>query len=165
MASAGGAGDDASEVVGNSAREALDDARAGEQVDRADRQREDQEVAIGQSVRVSGYTATVTRATFQQALSDFEDGGYLVADVTVTNRDDRSQPYNTFDWNLQTPQGQVIDPTFTSQDQLGAGDLVEGGTVSGKVVWQIGAAKGQFFVVYKPDPFDAARGIWPVSVP
>lgn len=128
-------------------------------------QREDQEVPIGQSVRVSGYTATVTAARFRQSISAFEDDGYLVADVTVVNRDDRAQPYNLFDWKLQTPSGQVISPTFTSlPNAMGSGDLIQGGTVSGPVVWQIGAAKGTFTVIYKPDPFDAARGLWKVAI-
>lgn len=113
---------------------------------------------------VSGYTATLSSAGFQPTLSDFETAGYLVAEVTVMNTDDKAQPYNTFDWKLQTPNGQVIDPGFSSADQLGSGDLVKDGTVSGKVVFEVGANKGDFFVIYKPDAFDAARGLWKVTV-
>lgn len=152
--------------VSDTARDVAEDVQTPDTVapDRADRQAEDQEVPIGESVQLSGYTATVTAATFRPTLSEFEDGGYLVAEVTVENRDDKAQPYNTFDWVLQTPNGQVIDPTFTSEQQLGSGDLVQGGTVSGNVIWEIGAATGDFFIIYKPDPFDAARGIWKVPV-
>lgn len=159
---AGGGGDKASDT----AKDVVEDAQTPDTVatDRADRQREDQEVAIGQNVRLSGYTATVMAAKFQPTISQFEEDGYLVADVTVANRDDRAQPYNVFDWKLQTPNGQVIDPTITSQEQLGSGDLVKGGSVSGKVVWEIGAGKGEFIIIYKPDAFDAARGIWKVTV-
>lgn len=39
-------------------------------------------------------------------------------------------------------------------------NIVKGGKVSGKVVFEVGATKGDFYVIYKPDPFDAARGIW-----
>jgi hypothetical protein len=162
IAAAAGGGDKASDTAKDVVRDAQTSDTVG--TDRADRQREDQEVPIGQSVRVSGYTATVTAATFRPTISQFESDGYLVADVTVANRDDRAQPYNVFHWKLQTPGGQVIDPTFTSEKQLGSGDLVQGGTASGKVVWEIGAAKGQFVIIYKPDPFDAARGIWKVTV-
>lgn len=128
-----------------------------------DAQREDKEAPLGQSVQLSGYTATVAKAQFQQTLSEFEKKGYVVADVAVTNRDNRAQSYNVFDWKLQTPAGQVIDPTFTSMQQLGSGDLVQGGNVAGKVIWEVGAAKGQYLVIYKPDPFDAARGLWRVA--
>lgn len=127
-------------------------------------QREDKEAALGQSVELSGYTATVGKAVFQQSLSQFETRGYVVADVAVANRDNRAQPYNVFDWKLQTPNGQVIDPTFSpSVQQLGSGDLVQGGNVAGKVAFEVGAAKGQYVVIYKPDPFDAARGLWRIS--
>jgi len=138
--------------------------QSGQREDRS-AQKEDQEVAIGQSARLSGYTATLISAQFRPKLSAFEEDGYLVADVTVANRDNKAQPYNVFDWKLQTPAGQVIDPTFTSEKQLGSGDLIQGGTVNGKVIWEIGATtKGQFKVIYKPDPFDAARGLWTIAV-
>lgn len=132
---------------------------------RADAQDEDQERNIGDSAKLSGYTATVTAAAFQQSISDFEDSGYVVTDVTIENRDDGAQAYNVFDWKLQTPNGQVIDPGFTSADTLGSGDLVGGGTVSGKVAFEVGDTKGDFYIIYKPDAFDAARGIWKVTVP
>lgn len=88
----------------------------------------------------------------------------MSAEVTIENRDDKAQPYNTFDWKLQTPNGQVIDPSITSGQTLGSGDLVNGGKTSGTVVFEVGATKGDFFIIYKPDAFDAARGIWKVTV-
>lgn len=162
IAAAAGGGDKASDTATDAVRDAQtpDTVATG----RADRQKEDQEVAVGRSVQLSGYTATVMAASFRPTISEFEEDGYFVADVTITNRDDKAQPYNTFDWKLQTPNGQVIDPTFTSEKQLGSGDLVKGGSVGGKVIWEIGASKGEFIIIYKPDPFDAARGIWKVTV-
>lgn len=130
---------------------------------RVDSQRADKERNIGQSVELSGYTATVTAAGYQASVSDFEKDGYVVTDVTILNRDDRAQSYNTFDWKLQTPSGQVLDPTFTTVDQLGSGDLVKGGSVGGKVVFEVGAEKGDFYIIYKPDAFDSDRGIWKVT--
>ena len=41
---------------------------------------------------------------------------------------------------------------------------MENGTVSGKVVFEVGSTKGDFFIIYKPDAFDAARGLWKVTV-
>lgn len=127
---------------------------------RPDSQREDQERNIGEAAKLSGYTATVTSTGFQESISDFETKGYIVVEVTIENRDDKAQSYNYFDWKIQTPSGQVIDPTFSTVDTLGSGDLVKGGKVSGKVVFEVGATKGEFYVIYKPDQFDAARGIW-----
>jgi hypothetical protein len=84
-----------------------------------------------------------------------------VADVTIANRDDRAQAYNLFDWKLQTPAGQVIDPTFnTDNGMLGSGDLVKGGSVTGTTTFKVGGEKGEFYIIYKPDSFDSAPGIW-----
>ena len=130
-----------------------------------DGQEEDQNVEVGESVELSGYTTTVESAQFTEQLSELETEGYLVADVHVFNRDDEAQPYNLLDWRLQTPNGQILDPTFTSADGvLSAGDLIKGGNVRGKVIFEIGAATGEFFLIYKPDPFDAARGLWKVEL-
>lgn len=132
--------------------------------DRSDRQKEDQEVQVGGEVRLSGYTASVASAEFRPQLDQFRTDGYLVVSVTVANRDDETQMYNTFDWKLQTPNGQVIDPTFSGDQTVGSGDLVPGGTTQGEVTFEIGATKGDYYVIYKPDPFDAARGVWKVTV-
>lgn len=130
---------------------------------RVDTQREDQERAIGEPVRLSGYTAVAVSAAFEEQLNDFATEGYVVVDVTVVNRDDTTQPVNPFDWRLQTPAGQVLDITFLG-DNFAGSDLVTGGSISGQVVFEIGGTRGDFFLIYKPDPFDAARGIWKVTV-
>ena len=88
----------------------------------------------------------------------------MVADVTVKNRDEKAQSYNAFDWKLQTPNGQVIDTTFGSvEGLLSSADLVKDGSVSGKVLFKVGATKGEFYLIYKPD-FGADRGIWKITV-
>lgn len=132
--------------------------------DRPDRQDDDHEARVGESVRLAGYTATVTSAEYAPELSDFEDDGYLVTHVEIVNRDDEAQPYNVFDWQLLTPAGQVVDPTITSRDQLGSGQLVEGGSVEGDVIFEVGDASGTYYVLYKPDAFNAARGVWGVGL-
>src|SRR5664279_4448259 len=133
---------------------------------RSDAQSEDQERLIGQDAKLSGYTARVVAARYTPKLSDFETAGYVVANVSVTNRDKASQPYNLFDWKLQTSNGQVVDPTFSSDSkQVQSGDLVTGGSVKGRATFEVGkAAKGQYFLLYKPDAFDAARGVWGVRL-
>lgn len=131
---------------------------------RPDAQPEDQERNIGEEVEISGYTAVVNTAEFLPTISEFEDAGYVKINVTITNSDDSAQPYNLFDWRLQSPGGTVQDPTITSAPTLKAGDLVSGGEVAGDIYFDVGDEKGDFFIIYKPDPFDAARGIWKVTV-
>jgi hypothetical protein len=132
---------------------------------RPDVKKNDKDRQVGQPAELSGFTATVTSAGFQQQLNQFERDGYLVADVTLLNRDARAQSYNTFYWKLITPEGQIIDPAFTGADQLGSGDLVRGGSISGKLIWEVGTQRGDFYVIFDPpDVADDDRGVWKVTV-
>lgn len=164
--SGGGSDDDPAPVAadGDSSGETSEEPEAGKAgslyPDRPDQQDEDQEAAVGESVRLSGYTATLTDASF--APDEFTETGLTTITVKIENRDDAAQPYNTFDWKIQTPNGQVLDPSFSGDNTIGSGDLVSGGTVEGTVSFEVGA--GTYFVIYKPDAFDAARGIWQITV-
>ena len=120
---------------------------------RADQQKEDQEAIVGKSVRLTGRTVSVNSAKLR--------GKVLTVQVRIFNRDKKAKPYNTFDWKLQTPNGQVIDPTFFAGQTIGSGDLVNGGFVEGSVPFEV-VGKGPFFVIYKPDAFNEARGVWQV---
>ncbi len=132
---------------------------------RPDVKKNDKERNVGESAELSGFTTTVTSAGFQQQLSQFERNGYVVAEVTLLNRDDKAQSYNTFHWKLITPQGQIIDPCLCGK-QLGSGDLAgKGGTISGQLIWEVDGQKGDFYIVFDPpDIADDARGVWKVTV-
>jgi hypothetical protein len=129
--------------------------------DRPDRHKEDHEAELGQPVELSGYTATLKAAAVESQQFGEDE---IVIDVEISNRDDRAQPYSPFDWKLQTPEGQVVDATISLDDNaLDSGDLVQGGKVAGRVAFDQNAS-GTYYVIYKPDPFDAARGIWKITV-
>lgn len=132
---------------------------------RADVKERDIERNIGQAAELSGYTATVTGSQFLQEVSPFERDGYLVADVAIQNRDDEAQSYNVFEWKLLTPGGQIIDPTFATVDgQLQSGDLVKGGSVAGRIVWEVGSQRGDYFVIYDPSDLGDDRAVWKATV-
>ncbi len=133
---------------------------------RIDAQKEDQERNIGEAARLSGYTSAVTSAVFRQSFDSYSKAGYVVVNVSVENRDDRAQAYSPSDWKIQLPSGQVIDHTYESDagKEIGSGDLVKGGKAQGVVVFETGNQKGDYYIIYKPDPYDAARGIWKVTV-
>lgn len=125
----------------------------------------DKTAAVGEAVELSGFTTTLENAGFVPEVSEFEQAGYLLAEVTVVNRDATDQTYTLFDWKLQTPDGAVIEPTYLSTtEQLGSGQLGKGEKATGKVAWEIGATRGDFFVIYKPDIYNSDRGIWKVKV-
>jgi hypothetical protein len=137
---------------------------------RIDRKEDDQERNQGEIVRIAGFSTTVVSAGFEQSVGQFQEAGYLKATVKICNRNDEAQPYSYVNWRLQTPSGQVMDPTFVLGAQLIGGqqplpvDLVKGGEASGDVYFTIDGQKGDFFLIYKPSPVDASRGIWKVTV-
>lgn len=132
---------------------------------RVDTQPEDQERNVGESATVNGVEATVGVARFQQSISDFESDGYIVADVALRNTGDRTGRYSYFDWKIQTPAGEVQDASISGTDgALGSADLVAGGTTSGKIFYTVGAIKGDYYLIWKPNAFDAARGVWKVTI-
>jgi hypothetical protein len=129
--------------------------------DRPDEKKGDKERELGQAADLSGYTATVTSAATQQSIDSFEDDGYLVAEVTLLNRDKSAQSYNPFDWKLITPSGTIIDPCICGAEQLGSGDLTSGGTVSGRLIFETKGAPGDYYVIFDPpDIANDNRGVW-----
>ena len=131
--------------------------------DRADKQSSDVEAVIGETATVGGVKMTVTSAERKSSFSEYEkapDGKqYLVLAVGLENTSGETHPYNVFDFKVQTAGGQVLDPTFTSQQNLGSGDLVAGGKASGNVVLEVPAESGHEYLIWKSNAFSSARAI------
>ena len=131
---------------------------------RPDKKKGDKERAAGQSADLSGYTVTMTSGTYKREINQFEKDGYVVADVSISNRDKAAQSYNTFEWKLLTPGGTIIDPCFCGGKQLGSGDLVTGGKIDGQLVFEVGDVKGAYYVIYDPSDLGSERAIWQITV-
>lgn len=132
---------------------------------RPDVKENDKERNIGEPAELSGYTVTVNASQFQHEVSEFQTEGYVVAEVTILNRDEEAQPYNVFLWKLITPRDTIIDPTFTGAHQeLSGGNLVQGGTVTGQVIWEVDTEKGDFYIIYDPSGLGDNCAIWKVTV-
>ncbi len=130
---------------------------------RPNAQGSDHEAAIGDCVRMNGLTTYVTSASIVDSSNQFIDP-QLVIEVKIENRDPRAKPFNLFDWQLQTPGGQVVDPTiYLGDGALRSGDLIPGGSVSGKIAFDA-AEPGTYYLIFKPNPLDDARGIWEATV-
>jgi hypothetical protein len=99
-------------------------------------------------------TATWTRST------DSLSQAVICAAVTIKNNNKSTISYNEFDWKLQTPSGKVLDASLADTNALNSGDLVGGGTASGNVCFDDPAQSGGYVGIYKPDPYNATRGIW-----
>ncbi|MCB1006162.1 MAG: hypothetical protein KDB35_18415 [Acidimicrobiales bacterium] len=125
--------------------------------DRANQFREDQERSLGDAARLSGYTTTVESVAY-------DGDGTVTVSVRIDNRDAEPQPMFSTDWQLVSPDVTTYEPVSSTLPSTGeVGDE----PVTGDVVFEVDAleATGDFYVVYKPDRLDAARGIWQLQVP
>lgn len=132
--------------------------------ERADKQAKDVEVLPGEAATVGGVKMTLSDVEYKTALSEFEtaeDGKtYVVATVALENTSDKTQPYNVFDFRIQTAGGQVLDGAFaTVPSPLSSGDMVAGGKASGKIVFEVPVEDGHQYVIWKPSGFDSERAI------
>ena len=132
--------------------------------DRADKQTKDVEVLPGETATVGGVKMTLSGVEYKTNLSDYEkaDDGktYVVADVTLENTTNKTQSYNSLYFRIQTAGGQVLDSTFgTVPNPLNSGDIVAGGKVTGKVLFEVPVEDGHQYVIWKPDAYHADRAV------
>ncbi len=132
--------------------------------ERADKQTKDIEVLPGEVATVGGVKLTLSGVEYKTIISEFEtaESGktYVVADVVLENTSNETQPYNVFDFRIQTAGGQVLDGAFaTVSGPLSSGDIVDGGKASGKIVFEVPVEKGHQYVIWKPNSFNADRAI------
>jgi hypothetical protein len=127
--------------------------------DRDDRQPDDHEARPGDGVRIAGYTATVRSAFVHELVLDDQLG---IA-VEIRNRDERTQPFGPLDWKIQTRDGSTVTPTQNERDDaLGTGELDQGEAVEGTLLFEL--EPGTYYVLYRPDLFNQARGVWEIEV-
>jgi hypothetical protein len=124
--------------------------------DRANQYREDQERRIGEPVMIGGYTATVTEAGFDS------ESASIRAELEITNRDQEPQRVDATQWTLVNPRVQTLEAagaTFLTTE-------LAGGATTAAAVWFAVDPRetGEYYIQYKPEGLDAARGIWRVTV-
>lgn len=132
--------------------------------DRADKQPKDIEVLPGETATVKDIKMTLTNVEYKTSLGEYQtaDDGktYVVADVSLENTSNKTQPYNVFDFRIQTAAGQVLDGDFSSvPTPLSSGDMVAGGKASGKIVFKVPTEEGHQYVIWKPGAYNADRAI------
>jgi len=97
---------------------------------------------------------TLSNVEYKTSLSDYETAAqgktYVVADVALENSSNRTQPYNVFDFRIQTAGGQVLDGTIVGEPTISSGDLVAGGKTQGKIYFEVPVEDGHQYVIWKP---------------
>jgi len=108
---------------------------------------------------VEDFGLTMTAANIRRATTDPILGPEICADVSYVNRSTSTKDFDEFDWKLQTPSG-VVQSFEITDATLGSGQVVAGGNKSGTVCFKDNGEKGQFVLIWKPDPLRSDRGIW-----
>jgi len=125
-----------------------------------DQQRDDVVASLGQPVTLSGMEVIVTDPRVRQGYF----GSTYCVKVAYRNIDHRTRRFSWTEWRLQLPNGVVEDATLnTSPEALGSEDLVAGGNVAGAVCFDESTQSGQHVLIWKPNPFNKARGIWLIT--
>ena len=110
------------------------------------------------TVSLQGMSVT---ATALAPKTDDIGGKALCSDVTLKNTSSKSQDYNVLDFKIQTPSGDVATmSTLSFASTLNSGTLIKGATKQGLVCSDDKGETGQYVFIYKPNPFDASRGVW-----
>ena len=86
-------------------------------------------------------------------------GGNLCSNVNYVNNSDQTVSFNTLDWRVQSPSGEVQNNVFAGGGNLGSGDLIKGGTKSGSMCFDPVAGSGTFVTIYQA-PISQMRGVW-----
>ncbi len=123
--------------------------------------KKDRDMAVkpGDEVQLSDWTTT---AGALKSRTDPGFGKQLCAPVTMLNRDDSAQDYNSYSWQLQSPSGDTKDLAISeSNNAFGSGTLAPGGTKTGTLCWDNPGDSGTYVVLWQPDQFSSdARGAW-----
>jgi hypothetical protein len=86
-----------------------------------------------------------------------------VVDVEITNRDREPQRIDFTQWTLVNPAIQTLDATTAD---FPVTDLAGDATVTATVSFTVDPEQsGDYYIQYKPEILDAARGIWQMQVP
>ncbi len=168
LAGIGGAAGGGKNTSTNSSSGSSSNSKSNEKTyrfnERADKQTKDVEVLPNEPATVGGVKMTLSGVEYKTNLSDYEkaDDGktYVVADVTLENTTDKTQSYNSLYFRIQTTGGQVLDSTFgTVPSPLNSGDIVAGGKVTGKILFEVPVEDGHQWVIWKPNAYNSDRAI------
>ena len=135
--------------------------------DRPDKQDVDVEVLPGEAAEIEGMSMTVDSFEYKASLNEFETASngeeYLVVTVSLVNNSDEVKAYNAFNYRVQTDGGQVLDASFSGEDDdLSSGDLVAGGSVKGSIVFEVPQEDGNQYLLWAPS-YSSQRGVVQLS--
>lgn len=118
------------------------------------------EFTKGETVSFDSRELTVTDVqrnyqTGNEYLQPESGNEFVIVTVTLKNNSDSNMDYNTFDFKLQDSNGVQKDEDFTvlSEGKLNSGSLAPGGTVTGKLGYQVMKDDAKLKLIYNGSLF------------
>lgn len=127
--------------------------------------RTDDDVVAGRdgSVRISGFTITLGPLV-RTTDPDFGHA-QMCAPLTLLNRDNETQSYDSSDFSIQYPNGNVKGQQLVYSGDIQSGQLVSGGTTMGRACFVDRGMSGLHVVSWSPDLFRNDRAVWLFRMP
>jgi hypothetical protein len=116
------------------------------------------EFNVGETIAFDGKEVIVTSverdwSSDNQYMQPDEGKEFVKVNVTILNTSKNRASYNTFDWEIQDSGGAIEGIsfyTYSESDSLGSGELVEGGTKSGSLIFEVPAGDPGLILHYNP---------------
>lgn len=124
------------------------EATSGEGEAPADSGVDKKNLAIGDSVEISGTKVTVTAVA--DGGKGYDDKALLKVSVSYENNSKETASFNVFDWSMEDANGARSDLQISDNEDLGSGDLAPGGKKTGDVYL---LAEGATKIVYSGNIF------------
>jgi hypothetical protein len=119
-------------------------------------------MVVGSTITENGVSCTLVSVHVIQGDGSIEpDAGkeFIVVTVKIVNRSGREFDYNPFDFHTESGSGNITDhellppTTYTGKNELKAGTLADGGTVTGDMVFQVGIGDHKAALTWQPGVF------------
>lgn len=131
--------------------------------DRADKQKNDVELALNEKGTVDGVELNVNSIEYMQSAGEYDNAKegetYIKVNATLVNKSNGTKPYNVYDFRVQTAGGQVLDAAIVMAKTISSGDIVAGGTVTGDVYFEAPIEDSSQFMIWKPNAVKSDRAI------
>ncbi|MGL4760714.1 MAG: DUF4352 domain-containing protein [Sarcina sp.] len=116
---------------------------------------EKKEYKVGDVVDIDGMKLKVDKVTTSGG-NEFdkpkEGNEFVIVDLTITNDSKGNISYNPFDYSMKNSKGQITAQTFSTMNSdtaLSSGELSQGGTVTGSIIFEAPKADAGLKLLYK----------------
>ena len=138
---------DTSKVTGNSSSQSSEDKSSEKTV-----------FNVGEVISFDGKEVAVNSvdrnwSSGNQFIVPDSGNEFVKVNVTIKNTSSNEISYNTFDWKMQDSNGNIVSPassTYSVDGAISSGELAEGGTKTGFLVFEVPSGDNELVLRYEP---------------